>query len=59
MAHKVKVWGVQKGKLQIQAVNEEKKKVESFTQGVKELKIAPREIIRKVTPPLQESAAVL
>ena len=58
MAHKVKVWGVQKGKLQIQAVNEEQKKVESYTQGVKELKIAPKEIIKKVTPPQESVAAV-
>lgn len=50
MAHTVKVWGVQKGKLQIQAVNEDKRKVESYTQGVKELK-AGHTIIKKTTTP--------
>ena len=58
MAHAVKVWGVQKGKLQIQAVNEEKKKIESYTQGVKELKVVPQTIIKKKSPPQEESPAL-
>lgn len=53
---KIKVWGMQKGKLTIQAVNENKpKENQTFVQGVKELKVAPTSVIIKK----KDEAAVL